>query len=426
MILAALACGPAPASAQDPAGEDPAILLVMDASKSMAKDAGGGTTRIEAAKDALRQVVEALPDDAEVGLRVYGSRASDTTRAIGCRDTRLAVPVGALDRDALVRSVEALEPTGFTPIGRSLRAAPDDFGTTERRRTVVLVSDGGDNCAPPDPCRVAREVARQGVELAVQVIGLQVSGRARDQLRCIARAGGGTYVDAGDPEELLEELRAAFARARRSYDATGTPVEGGPSARQASPVGEGQYVTRVGPGESRWYAVRLERGERLFAAATPLPEPGQGGGAFRVEAVARDGVETIERQSGLLDGDDLVDTRAVRAGPAGDPGDPDVAEPGVYFVQLALDEDFDPPLVPVELLIQTLGPGERAGTRLEPGPRLDAIPRGREEARRRRPPAGGDDGDSAGGGAAAVAGGAGLLLGGAAGWLGAGAWRRRR
>src|SRR5699024_4759075 len=49
------------------------LLLVLDASGSMAEDAGGGQTRIEAAKDALRTVVDELPDDAEVGLRVYGS-----------------------------------------------------------------------------------------------------------------------------------------------------------------------------------------------------------------------------------------------------------------------------------------------------------------------------------------------------------------
>jgi Ca-activated chloride channel family protein len=425
MLLAALALGPAPAVAQGPPEpQDPAVLLVMDASKSMAKDAGGGTTRIEAAREALRKVVEALPDDAEVGLRVYGSRASDTTRAIGCRDTRLAVPVGPLDREALVGAVEALEPTGFTPIGRSLRATPGDFGNTDRRRTVVLVSDGGDNCAPPDPCRVARDVARQGVELAVQVIGLQVSGRAREQLRCIARAGGGTYVDAGDPEELLEELRAAFARARRTYDATGTFVEGGPVAGQASPVGEGQYVTRVAPGEERWYALRLERGERLFVAATPLPGGEQSGGAFEIAAVAGDGEETIERESGLLDGDDLVDTEAVRAGPAGDPGDREVAEPGIYYFRLSLDEDFDPPPVPVELLVQTLGPSERLGVKLEPGPRLTSLPRGEQRPGPRRD-GGEEDDDGASAGAALAAAGGGVLLGAIGGWIVAGRRRRR-
>src|SRR5699024_12709700 len=49
------------------------LLLVLDASGSMAEDAGGGQTRIQAAKDALRTVVDELPDDAEGGLRVYGS-----------------------------------------------------------------------------------------------------------------------------------------------------------------------------------------------------------------------------------------------------------------------------------------------------------------------------------------------------------------
>src|SRR5699024_12797272 len=45
------------ASDTDGAGK---LLLVLDASGSMAEDAGGGQTRIQAAKDALRTVVDEL------------------------------------------------------------------------------------------------------------------------------------------------------------------------------------------------------------------------------------------------------------------------------------------------------------------------------------------------------------------------------
>ena len=99
-------------------------------------------------------------------------------------------------------------------------------------RAVVLVSDGGDNCAPPDPCKAAAKVARGGVDLSISVVGLQVNERVRRQLQCIADAGGGAYVDANDPDALRDELLAALARAFRSYDPTGTPVEGGPTPRR--------------------------------------------------------------------------------------------------------------------------------------------------------------------------------------------------
>ena len=50
----------------------------MDASKSMAKPIGGGEvgSRLDAAKRALRTVVDGLPDGARVGLRLYGHRVA--------------------------------------------------------------------------------------------------------------------------------------------------------------------------------------------------------------------------------------------------------------------------------------------------------------------------------------------------------------
>jgi len=99
---------------------------------------------------------------------------------------------------------------GRTPIGASLLATPDDLGSAEGRRSVVLVSDGGDNCAPPDPCKAAAQVAKQGVDLSISVVGLQVNERVRKQLECIARAGGGSYVDVQDAGKLGQELAAAL------------------------------------------------------------------------------------------------------------------------------------------------------------------------------------------------------------------------
>src|SRR5690606_40031567 len=101
--------------------------------------------------------------------------------------------------------VDGLQASGFTPIGRSLQAAVDDL-PPEGRRTVVLVSDGIDTCAPPRACDVARQIVADGVELRVEAVGFQVDAAAAEELRCIAEATGGTYRPADDAADLAREL----------------------------------------------------------------------------------------------------------------------------------------------------------------------------------------------------------------------------
>lgn len=270
-ILAALALSliaAAPAAAQD----DRSVLLILDSSKSMNEPAGDGSgTRLDVAKAATKDLLQAVPEDAAVGLRVYGSELSGATRARACRDTKLVIPVGPVDRDEVAEIVDGLEGKGRTPIGRSLLAAAEDL-PAGGRRTVILVSDGGDNCAPPDPCRAAEEVARRGIDMTIQVVGLQVNERVREQLECIADAGGGTYVDATD-ESLRAELAAAFARAFRPYEPTGKPIQGATTPNAAVATEPGQYLDSLRPGEARWYAVDVKKGQRLFAAATLIAKP---------------------------------------------------------------------------------------------------------------------------------------------------------
>ena len=270
-ILAALVLSlivAAPAAAQD----DRSVLLILDSSKSMNEPAGDGAgTRLDVAKSATKELLQEVPPDARVGLRVYGASVAEAGRAAGCRDTELVIPVGTVDRAQVEQVVDGLEGKGRTPIGRSLLAAADDL-PAGGRRTVILVSDGGDNCAPPDPCRAAEQVSRQGIEMNIQVVGLQVNDRVREQLQCIADAGGGTYVDATD-ESLSAELAAAFARAFRPYEPSGKPIEGGPGPEAAVTAAPGQYLDGLGPGQARWYSIDVKKGQRFFGAATLISKP---------------------------------------------------------------------------------------------------------------------------------------------------------
>ena len=95
-VLALLAV-PAAARAQTTDTRNRA-LIVLDASKSMNEDAGNGGTRLDAAKQAFDELVRRLPEGAPIGLRVYGSKGAEVSKAQACKDTELTIPVGPLDK----------------------------------------------------------------------------------------------------------------------------------------------------------------------------------------------------------------------------------------------------------------------------------------------------------------------------------------
>ena len=325
----------------------------------MNEDAGNGGTRLDAAKRAVDVLLDRLPPGAPLGLRVYGSKVAETSRAEACRDTELVVPVGPLDKDALRGRVQALTGKGRTPIGSSLLRVPDDLGSSDGRRTVILVSDGGDNCAPPDPCEAAREVSRQGVDLSISVVGLQVNERVRRQLECIAKAGGGTYVGVDDADELADELAAALARAFRSYEPAGTKVTGGTGATEAAPLQGGLFQDSFRPGEKRWYAVDVPEGRSLLASVSAIPShEDRGQSALRTELLDPGG-ERVDGDAEVLYGQAAGEGGRVRTQSL---LMPDFAgAPGRYTFSVEVEAGLETDAVPVEIGVQLLQPGETPG-----------------------------------------------------------------
>jgi Ca-activated chloride channel family protein len=345
-----LAPAGAHAQSQPPPDKDAAVILVVDASKSMKADDGSGRPKIEAAKAALNTLVDELPDDAKVGLRVYGSEVSGTGKAQGCADTKLVSPVKPLDRAGLKASIGAITPRGFTPIGASLQGAAKDLGTA-RQKTVVLVSDGGDNCAPPAPCGVARDLAKGGVALKIQAVGFQVQASARRQLQCIADAGGGRYVDAGNAKELGGQLRALTARALRPYVTQGLRLEPVTDPGGAKLYGPGQYTTEVHPDEANWYSFKVGAGQSVTVSAT-LPDSTAGIPTLFTAEIQDESLEFVDKDIATNSGNVLtvIAHGAVQ--------EDDLRNPprGRYFVRLEADPAAGQSLpYPVELAVRVTG-----------------------------------------------------------------------
>ena len=149
---AAVPASAEPTAARAVATDEPVpgkLLLMLDASGSMKAKDPSGLTKIEAAKKALTGVVGALPDTAQVGLRVYGATVDGKGKPTpaACADTQLIHPIAALDKPKLTSTIAAIKALGETPIAHSLTEALTDLGT-EGKRNIVLVSDGEESCVP--------------------------------------------------------------------------------------------------------------------------------------------------------------------------------------------------------------------------------------------------------------------------------------
>ena len=226
---------------------DAKAALILDASFSMLEEDADGP-RIDAAKKATHELIDSLPDTAQMGLFAYGAQESNApdNREKGCRDIQRLVPIGEVDKQEFGSAIDGLTPKGYTPMGNALRKAAEELGN-EGERSIILVSDGIDTCAPPEVCDVAKELAGQGVDLTIHTVGFKADEEARAELECIAEAGGGQFLEAADSASLAESLKFLAQRGVEKYETGGTAFEFSETPEDAKWLGEGQYQTTVTP-----------------------------------------------------------------------------------------------------------------------------------------------------------------------------------
>ncbi|MFD7256296.1 VWA domain-containing protein [Streptomyces sp. NPDC059874] len=384
LMLGALLSPAVTASASPTAPEAPEparIDLVLDLSGSMNDNDAGGQTRLAAAKQAVTRIIDTAPEQAPLGLRVYGATYPGEDKKQGCADTQQVLPVTPMDRAARAdakKRVADFKAVGFTPIGFSLREAAKDLGTSGKRR-IVLVSDGEDTCAPPPPCEVARELKAQGVDLAVDVVGFRTPSSARAQLTCIAEVTGGSYAEAADADSLTANLGTLFRKGWRTYHATGKPVEGSLGGCQDAPlVTPGQYLDKFTGGRDLYYKVKKRPDQRLQVSATAVAEDGYDRGSIITVAAGPPGNgeprDWLREFSQSMGWSDILSTGG-RSKPGAGNESPAPDDTGCIRVENQVTKSGDKPM-PVELLVgiadtTTQGAGART-----PEPRTGADAEG--------------------------------------------------
>ncbi|MBN3553054.1 VWA domain-containing protein [Fictibacillus nanhaiensis] len=194
------------------------VEIVLDASGSMAKTVNG-KTQMELAKSAINNFLGALPDNAKVGLRVYGHKGSgsDSDKKLSCSSSDLVYEVAQYDSSKFKQALDPIQPVGWTPITLALEEAQKDllkYPAENNNNIVFLVSDGIETC-DGDPVAAAKKLSDSNISPILNVIGFNVDAEGQKQLKEVAKAADGIYSDISDQKQLDNEFKRIEEIAKR-------------------------------------------------------------------------------------------------------------------------------------------------------------------------------------------------------------------
>lgn len=182
------------------------ILFIVDFSNSM-NERLGHRTKLDIALSTMKETLQLLPQNVEVGLRVYGHRTGFTPRQ-SCTASQLISPIQANNAYNIYSRLNAINAVGWTPITYSLKqAAFSDFNDTSSKKRIILISDGGENC-DESPCDFIIELMKYRDDIRIDVIALAIGDQdANNQLKCVALVTSGKFYNANTAAELKNSLQ---------------------------------------------------------------------------------------------------------------------------------------------------------------------------------------------------------------------------
>jgi hypothetical protein len=211
-LFAPIAC------AQDAADN---VVIVLDGSGSMARPLpGAGTDKMTAAKAALKQVLQSVPQETRIGLLVFSAK--------GISDEWI-YPLGPRDDAKLILAIDRPMPGGGTPLGaylkkgadRLLEARAKQFGYGTFRLLVVTDGEAEDQ----------KLVERYTPEVVARGITVDVIGVAMNQRHTLATKVH-SYRSANDPASLKRALTEVFAE----VGGRGNDVSSGEAFAELKPI----------------------------------------------------------------------------------------------------------------------------------------------------------------------------------------------
>jgi hypothetical protein len=170
------------------------VVVVVDASGSMGAPMGG-STRMSVAKDALKQVLEQIPDTTHVGILVFPRG-------------NWVYPLGPRKESMLAGAIDSIQSGGGTPLGDYIKRGADALLKARRKQfgygtyRLLVVTDG----EASDREKVEAftpDIISRGI--TIDCIGVEMASRHTLATKVHS------YRNANDPESLKQAISEVFA-----------------------------------------------------------------------------------------------------------------------------------------------------------------------------------------------------------------------
>lgn len=188
------------------------IEFVFDASFSMFGQWQNGM-KMDMAKKMLTDFLDSMQkvdnSNLELAFRCYGHQVPLRPER-SCTDTKLEVPFGKNNAQAIKNKLKMLVPKGTTPIAYTLEQCGGDFPSASSanvRNIIILITDGIEEC-DGDPCAVSLALQKKGIILKPFVIGVGLDQSYINSFGCI-----GKFYDASSEASFKNILNIVISQA---------------------------------------------------------------------------------------------------------------------------------------------------------------------------------------------------------------------
>jgi Ca-activated chloride channel homolog len=215
------------------------VVILIDSSGSMAAEVSGGQ-KMELAKEAVSKFAAGFPEDATISLRVYGHKGTglDEDKKLSCSSDELVYEPNTYDQSSFEKALTQFKPSGWTPLGASLKSSYEDLkqqAGDDTENIVYVVSDGVETC-DGNPVEEARKLVESDLNIQVNIIGFDVDDKGQEQLKATAEAGKGQYFTVDNKVELenslqelldnaVQQIEENFSKASNGIDINNRSVE---------------------------------------------------------------------------------------------------------------------------------------------------------------------------------------------------------
>ncbi len=205
------------------------LMIVLDASGSMTSPGTPGTahSKFDEVRSALTDLLQNLPSDVSVGLRIIGG-----SPAADCYSSFIYTRPLQGNRSQIQDYIESIRPAGMRGLYQGIEDGLGDLGRSDygTDKIVLVITDGGDDCGR-DFEVLARSVSSMSGAPRIMVYGLDLLISDRDTLGPVVSASGGRVVSLSNPSELPGSMLLFTTEFENNvrvhlYDSNGNSIRG--------------------------------------------------------------------------------------------------------------------------------------------------------------------------------------------------------